>query len=102
MEMLRNEVRYMTAAASVPGNLDCAAATLGRAEPVRRRRVRQGRADHVTELLGRTPWFYRMADMVADAMDRAPHDALGPAAGVGQRVERRLPAGPGAPLDDDR
>jgi hypothetical protein len=26
----------------------------------------------VTEALGRTPWFYRMADMIAAAMERAP------------------------------
>ena len=46
LEMLRNEVRYMTADGSVPGNLDLRTGTLGRAQPLRRGRVRQGRADH--------------------------------------------------------
>ena len=29
----------------------------------------------VTELLGRTPWFHRMADLIADAMDARAHES---------------------------
>ncbi len=103
LEMLRNEVRYMTAAASVPGNLDLRSGTLGEPSLFGAGEYAKDGLITVTELLGRTPWFYRMVDMVADAMDRAPHESrCGRAAGARQRAERRLPAGPGPPLHDDR
>jgi hypothetical protein len=72
LEMLRNEVRYMTADGSVPGNLDLATGTLGPASLFGAGEYAKDGLITVTELLGRTPWFHRMADMVADAMDRAP------------------------------
>src|SRR3954470_4285987 len=75
LEMLRNEVRYMTAAASVPGNLDLRTGTLGEPSLFGAGEYAKDGLITVTELLGRTPWFYRMADMVADAMDRAPHES---------------------------
>ena len=41
--------------------------------------------------------------MVADAMDRAPYESRwGKLPALDSRAERRLPAGPGAPLHDDR
>jgi len=72
MEMLRNEVRYMTADGSVPGNLDLATGTLGPASLFGAGEYAKDGLITVTELLGRTPWFHRLADLVADAMDRAP------------------------------
>jgi len=72
MEMLRNEVRFMTADGSVPGNLDLKTGTLGPASLFGAGEYAKDGLITVTELLGRTPWFHRMADMVADAMDRAP------------------------------
>ncbi len=72
MEMLRNEVRYMTADGSVPGNLDLATGTLGPASLFGAGEYAKDGLITVTELLGRTPWFHRMVDMIADAMDRAP------------------------------
>jgi len=75
LEMLRNEVRYMTAAASVPGNLDLRSGALGEPSLFGAGEYAKDGLITVTELLGRTPWFYRMADMVADAMDRAPHES---------------------------
>ena len=72
MEMLRNEVRYTTVDGSIPANLD-----LNRGQPGPPSLFGAGEYAKdgllaVTERLGRTPWFYRMVDMVADAMERAP------------------------------
>ncbi len=72
MEMLRNEVRYMTVDGSVPGNRDLLTGTLGPASLFGAGEYAKDGLITVTELLGRTPWFHRMADMIADAMDRAP------------------------------
>jgi hypothetical protein len=72
MEMLRNEVRYTTVDGAVPGNLDLKTRTLGPASLFGAGEYAKDGLVTVTELLGRTPWFYRMADMIADAMDRAP------------------------------
>lgn len=72
LEILRQEVRHTTAAASVPANLDLATGALGEPSLFGAGEYAKDGLLTVTELLGRTPWFYRMADMVADAMDRAP------------------------------
>lgn len=72
MEMLRNEVRYTTVDGAVPGNLDLKTRTLGPASLFGAGEYAKDGLVTVTELLGRTPWFHRMADMIADAMDRAP------------------------------
>lgn len=72
LEMLRNEVRYTTASGSVPGNYDLTTRTLGPASLFGAGEYAKDGLITVTELLGRTPWFYRMADLIADAMDRAP------------------------------
>lgn len=75
LEMLRQEVRHMTVAASVPGNLDLATGALGEASLFGAGEYAKDGLITVTELLGRTPWFHRMADLVADAMAQAPHDS---------------------------
>jgi hypothetical protein len=75
MEILRNEVRYMTAADSVPANLDLRTGALGEPSLFGAGEYAKDGLITVTELLGRTPWFYRMADMIADAMARAPYDS---------------------------
>ena len=75
MAMLRNEVRYMTADASVPGDLDLKTGTLGAPNLFGAGEYAKDGLITVTELLGRTPWFHRMADMIADAMERAPVDS---------------------------
>ncbi len=72
LEMLRHEVRHMTADASVPGPLDLRTGVLGPASLFGAGEYAKDGLVTVTELLGRTPWFHRMADMVADAMERAP------------------------------
>lgn len=75
LEMLRQEVRYMTVEASIPGNLDLRTRTLGPASLFGAGEYAKDGLLTVTELLGRTPWFHRMADLVADAMERAPIDS---------------------------
>jgi hypothetical protein len=71
-EMLRNEVRYTTVQKSIPGNLPfethqaAAASFFGAGEYAKDGLI------SVTEYLGRTPWFYRMVDMIADAMTDGP------------------------------
>jgi hypothetical protein len=72
LEMLRQEVQFMTAEASLPGNRDLRAGTLGPASLFGAGEYAKDGLLTVTELLGRTPWFDRMAQMIADAMDRAP------------------------------
>ena len=72
LEMLRQEVRHMTAAASVPGTLDLTTGRLGDASLFGAGEYAKDGLITVTELLGRTPWFHRMADLIADAMERAP------------------------------
>ena len=75
LEMLRNEVRYMTVDGSVPGNRDLRTGTLGPASLFGAGEYAKDGLITVTEYLGRTPWFTRMVDMVVDAMARAPVDS---------------------------
>jgi hypothetical protein len=72
LEMLRNEVRYTNADGAVPGNLDLRTERLGPASLFGAGEYAKDGLVSVTEYLGRTPWYYRMVDMVADAMNRAP------------------------------
>lgn len=72
MEMLRNEVRFTTAQASVPGNLDLATGKLGPPSLFGAGEYAKDGLLSVTEYLGRTPWFYRMVDMTVDAIEKAP------------------------------
>ena len=56
----------------MPGNLDLRTGKLGPPSLFGAGEYAKDGLITVTELLGRTPWFYRMVDMVADAMERAP------------------------------
>jgi len=71
MEMLRNEIRYTNVTASIPGNLELATGKLGPASMFGAGEYAKDGLLTVTEYLGRTPWYTRMVDMVADAMDHA-------------------------------
>jgi hypothetical protein len=75
MEMLRNEVRFTSPEAATPGNLDLATGRLGPPSLFGAGEYAKDGLVSVTEYLGRTPWYYRMVDMVADAMERAPVDS---------------------------
>lgn len=72
LEMLRNEIRYTTVQESIPGNLELATGKLGPPTLFGAGEYAKDGLLSVTEYLGRTPWFYRMVDMIADAMNRAP------------------------------
>lgn len=72
MTMLRNEIRYTNTVASIPGNLSLETGELGPPSMFGAGEYAKDGLLTVTEYLGRTPWYYRMVDMVADAMDHAP------------------------------
>jgi hypothetical protein len=72
MEMLRNEVRYTTVQRSIPANLTFATQELGATSFFGAAEYAKDGLIAVTEYLGRTPWFHRMADLMADAMTDAP------------------------------
>jgi hypothetical protein len=72
MEMLRNEVRFTTYPDGVPANYDLVTKKLGPPSLFGAGEYAKDGLLAVTELLGRTPWFYRMVDMTAAAMRRAP------------------------------
>jgi hypothetical protein len=71
MEMLRNEVRYTTVQRSIPADLTFADHKVGAASFFGAAEYAKDGLIAVTEYLGRTPWFYRMVDMIADAMTDA-------------------------------
>jgi hypothetical protein len=71
LEMLRNEIRFTSAKASVPGNLTFASGELGPPSLFGAGEYAKDGLVSVTEYLGRTPWYYRMVDLTADAMAQA-------------------------------
>jgi hypothetical protein len=71
LEMLRNEIRYSNATGAVPGNLSLKTGERGPASMFGAAEYAKDGLLTVTEYLGRTPWYTRMVDMVADAMDQA-------------------------------
>ena len=75
MEMLRNEIRYTNTPSGIPGNLNLQTGALGEPSMFGAGEYAKDGLVTITELLGRTPWYYRMVDMVAAAMDRAPVDS---------------------------
>src|SRR5262245_31604397 len=72
LEMLRNEVRYTTQGSAIPRNLNLTTGELGPPSFFGAGEYAKDGLIAVTEYLGRTPWFFRMVDMTADAMARAP------------------------------
>jgi hypothetical protein len=71
-EMLRSEIRYTNAKGGVPANLNLATGELGPPSLFGAAEYAKDGLLAITELLGRTPWFHRMADMTADLMQQAP------------------------------
>lgn len=68
LEMLRNEVRYT---GQVPGNLDLDSGVLSAPSLFGAGEYAKDGLITVTEYLGRTPWFFRMAEMIVRAMEQA-------------------------------
>jgi hypothetical protein len=72
MEMLRREIRHTTVQRSIPADLAFGTRELGKPSFFGAAEYAKDGLIAVTEYLGRTPWFYRMVDMIADAMTDAP------------------------------
>ena len=72
MEMLRNEVQFTTVQRSIPADLPFTTHEAGPASFFGAAEYAKDGLIAVSEYLGRTPWFYRMVDMIADAMTDAP------------------------------
>ena len=72
MEMLRNEIRFTTVKRSLPADLTFGTGATGPASVFGAAEYAKDGLIAVSEYLGRTPWFYRMVDMIADAMIEAP------------------------------
>ena len=70
--MLRNEIRYTNVLDGIPADLDLETGALGPPSLFGAAEYAKDGLLAITELLGRTPWFYRMADMTADIMKHAP------------------------------
>ncbi|HEY6553179.1 MAG TPA: hypothetical protein VI669_07470, partial [Vicinamibacteria bacterium] len=70
-EMLRNEIRYTNVKDGVPGNLELKTQKLGPLSLFGAAEYAKDGLLAITELLGRTPWFHRMADMTAGLMHNA-------------------------------
>lgn len=86
-EMLRNEIRFTSHPDGVPGDLDLQARKLGPPSLFGAAEYAKDGLLAITELLGRTPWFYRMADMTAALMDRAAvPTAFGPLPDAGAEL----------------
>ena len=75
MEMLRNEIRYTSTTASIPGNLTLPTGALGPPSMFGAGEYAKDGLLTVTEYLGRTPGYARMVDMIADAMEHGPVDS---------------------------
>lgn len=71
-EMLRNEIRYTDTGGGIPGELELETGKLGPPSLFGAAEYAKDGLLAITELLGRTPWFHRMADMTAALMERAP------------------------------
>ncbi|HUG52864.1 MAG TPA: hypothetical protein VMR21_04665 [Vicinamibacteria bacterium] len=86
-EMLRNEIRYTDTGRGIPGNLELKTGTLGPPSLFGAAEYAKDGLLAITELLGRTPWFYRMADMTAAVMEagRVP-SAYGPLPDAGAEL----------------
>jgi hypothetical protein len=70
-EMLRNEIQFTADARGLPRTLDLSTGKLGDSYVFGAAEYAKDGLVPVTELLGRTPWFFRMVDMTAALMERA-------------------------------
>lgn len=68
LEMLRNEIRFTTHPSGIPGNYNLVTRQLDKESLFGAGEYAKDGLLTVTEYLGRTPWFYRMADMTGAAI----------------------------------
>jgi len=69
--MLRNEIRYTNVLDGIPGNLQLKEQKLGPMSIFGAAEYAKDGLLAITELLGRTPWYYRMVDLTAAVMQHA-------------------------------
>ena len=73
LQMLQSEVRYTTSTGGgVPGALNLDTGAVGQPSLFGAGEYAKDGLITVTEYLGRTPWYSRMVDMIADAMEAGP------------------------------
>jgi len=72
--MLRNEMRFTNDAHGLPRTLDFRDGTLGPTYLFGAAEYAKDGLIAVTEMLGRTPWFFRMVDMTASLMEQSSVD----------------------------
>jgi hypothetical protein len=75
MEMLRNEIRYTNTSWGIPGNLNLKTGELGEPSMFGAGEYAKDGLLTITEYLGRTPWYVRMVEMIAAAMEHAAVDS---------------------------
>ena len=76
LEMLRNELRFTTSSQrGIPGSLNLETGVAGPPSLFGAGEYAKDGLITVTEYLGRTPWYARMVDLVADAMAAGPVDS---------------------------
>jgi hypothetical protein len=71
-DMLRNEIRYTNALDQIPADLELATGKLGPPSLFWAAEYAKDGLLAITELLGRSPWFARMADMTASLIEHSP------------------------------
>jgi hypothetical protein len=70
-DMLRNEIRFTNDGRGLPRTLDLSTGKLGDSYVFGAAEYAKDGLISVTELLGRTPWFFRMVDVTAAVMEQA-------------------------------
>jgi hypothetical protein len=76
LQMLQSDVRYTTSSQrGVPGALNLDTGAVGPPSLFGAGEYAKDGLITVTEYLGRTPWYARMVDIIADAMEAAPVDS---------------------------
>jgi hypothetical protein len=70
-DMLRNEIRLTNDSRGLPRSWDLSTGKLGESYLFGAAEYAKDGLISVTELLGRTPWYYRMVDMTASLMEHA-------------------------------
>jgi hypothetical protein len=72
LDMLRNEIRFTSPRTAIPGNLDLVTGELAKPSLFGAGEYAKDGLVSVTERLGRTPWYDRMASMIDEAMLQTP------------------------------
>ena len=72
LEMLRNEMRYTNVQATIPAMYSIKKRVVGPPSFFGAAEYAKDGLISISELVGDSPWFWRMQQMIADVMERAP------------------------------